>query len=154
MRLILFVMATTALTSIFNPPVAYAVKLQQIQQVDTPINENVGQTLVQTAIEAGTEAEAETEAEASTEVQIGAEAETGAEAEAEAGFIKMLLKPFFGPIIDLFMDMILHKPWTVSLGGDKIHDGLECYYNNWKPDTTIVTNKKKPKVFNFGNELK
>ena len=94
--------------------------------------------------------EAETAAEASAEAgaQVGAE--------AEAGFIKMLMKPFLGPIIDLFMDMILHKPWVVNLGGSKTADNeLDCFYDSWKPDTTIVTSKKeKPSVYNFGHEPK
>ena len=67
----------------------------------------------------------------------------------------MLMKPFFGPIIDLFMDMILHKPWVVNLGGDKYEDDeLSCVYEDWKPDVTVVSSKKAPKVYNFGNKPK
>ena len=61
----------------------------------------------------------------------------------------MLLKPFLGPIIDLFMAVILHKPWVVCLGGKVV--GTDCVYENYKPDVTFVSSHKKPKVFNFGH---
>ena len=136
--------------------VANAVKLKDD---DDTRGEKLAQTTFQSSADAYAETEASTVAVAQVKAQAEVEAQTGVEAEvgaeAEAGFIKLLMKPFFGPIIDLFMDMVLHKPWVVNLGGSKTSDDeLSCYYDSWKPDTTIVTDKKKPKVFNFGHEPK
>ena len=79
--------------------------------------------------------------------QVGAEAG----AEAEAGMIMMLIKPFLGPIMDLFLDVIFHKPYNVCVGGTKVDD--DCCYCDYKPDFTAVTTHGKPEMYNFGHEL-
>ena len=76
-------------------------------------------------------------------------AESGAE--AESGMIMMLLKPFIGPIMDLFLDVIFHKPYNVCVGGTKVDD--DCCYCDFKPDFTAVTTHNKPEMYNFGHDL-
>ena len=87
-------------------------------------------------------------------VQIGSEAEANveaeAEAEAESEMIMKMMKPFLGPIMDLFMDILFHGPWVVCNGGRKV--GKDCVYDDWKPIVTSVTTHKKPNVYNFGHK--
>ena len=82
--------------------------------------------------------------------QVGVEAEAEAETGAEAGMIMKLMKPFLGPITDLFMDILFHAPWVVCNGGKKIDK--DCVYDDWKADVTAVTTHHKPHVYNFGHK--
>ena len=66
--------------------------------------------------------------------------------------IMKLMKPYMGPIMDLFMGILLNKPYVVCNGGKK--KDLDCVYDDWKPDVTAVTTHKKPHVYNFGHKPK
>ena len=54
--------------------------------------------------------------------------------------------------MDLFMGILLNKPYVVCNGGKK--KDLDCVYDDWKPDVTAVTTHKKPHVYNFGHKPK
>ena len=68
------------------------------------------------------------------------------------------MKPFLGPIFDLFEGIVLHKPYTVKVSGGQIvkdNDGLEhVRFTDVKPDIAVVTKHRKPNVYNFNHKLK
>ena len=67
---------------------------------------------------------------------------SSASADAQAEFIKMLMKPFLGPIIDIFEGMLMHKPYESAMGKASA----------FAPEMSIVSSHHTPKVFEFGGE--
>ena len=67
---------------------------------------------------------------------------SSASVDAQAEFIKMLMKPFLGPIIDIFEGMLMHKPYESDLGGA----------GAFSPEMSIVSSHHTPAVFEFGGD--
>ena len=77
--------------------------------------------------------------------------EADVEAEAQFNLIKMLMKPFLGPIFDLFVGIVEHEPYSNCVNSKA--DGKDCISNDFNPDVTVVTKHKKPRVFNHGHKF-
>ena len=60
------------------------------------------------------------------------------------------MKPFLGPIIDIFEGMLMHKPYVSALGYDE--SSMSIPMDNFAPEVSLISSHKMPKHFTFGNE--